>query len=73
MLTDAQVDKMDDFTVFVGIASETEPFPVGAYRNQWQTHALELMQHDLDKAEDWAKGYGETACIAIVERLSGMC
>lgn len=42
---------------------------MGAYRDQWQTHALELMQPDLDKAEDWAKAYGKTACIAIVERL----
>jgi hypothetical protein len=69
ILTDAQVDNIDDFTVFLGIASETERFPMGAYRNQWQTDALELMQPDLDKAEDWAKAYGKTACITIVERL----
>lgn len=69
LLPDAQVDNMDDFTVFVGIDSETDRFPIASFRDQWQTHALELMQPDLDKAEEWAKAYGETACIAIVERL----
>lgn len=69
MLPDAQVDNIDDFKVFLGIASETERFPMGAYRDQWQTQTLELMQPDLDKAEGWAKAYGKTACIAIVERL----
>ena len=68
-LPDAQVDNMDDFTVFLGIVSETDRFPMGAHRDQWQTLALELMQPDLDKAEDWAKAYGESACVAIVERL----
>jgi hypothetical protein len=70
ILPDAQVDNMDDFIAFEGIAAETDRFPMGAHRDQWQTHALELMQPELNKAEDWAKAYGEPACIAIIERLT---
>ena len=70
MLPDAKVDNRADFIAFEGIVTETDRFPMGAYRDQWQTHAFELMQPDLDKAEDWAKGYGKAACFSIVERLS---
>lgn len=65
----AQVDNMDEFMAFVGIDSETDRFPVGATRDQWQSDALESMHPELDKAENWAKSYGEPACIKVIERF----
>jgi len=65
----AQVDNTDEFMAFIGIDSETDRFPMGTARDQWQSHALASMQQELDKAEGWAKSYGEPACIKVIERL----
>jgi hypothetical protein len=68
-LPQARVGNMDEFMAFVGIDSETDRFPVVAVRELWQQDALEQMQADLDRAEAWAKSYGEPACRAMIERF----
>jgi hypothetical protein len=68
-LPEARVGNMDEFMAFIGIDSETDRFPFGAVRELWRQEALEQMQTDLDRAEAWAKSYGEPACRAMIARF----
>lgn len=65
----ARVDNIDELTVFVGIDSETDRFPMGPVRDLWNAGALEAMQPELNEMEAWAKSYGEAACISVIERF----
>jgi hypothetical protein len=68
-LPQARVGNMDEFMAFIGIDSETDRFPTGEVRALWRRDALEQMQDDLDRAEAWAKSYGEPACHAMIARF----
>ena len=58
-----------DLTIFVGIDSETDAFPIGEVRDLWDRDALKRLQPDLDLAEKWASEYGERACRSLVDRF----
>ena len=69
MIPSARVSDMDEFRAFVGIYSETDRFPFGDVQKLWEPDALTRMQPEFDRAEQWAKAYGEPACRAVIERL----
>ena len=69
VLPEARIGNMDEFMAFAGINSETDKFPFGDVRKRWQPEALTRMQPELDRAEQWAKAFGEPACRAVIERF----
>src|SRR5579862_1661637 len=50
-----------DFTVFVGIASETDNLPIGRLRIHWSAEALARHQPEIDAVTKWAKSHGVEA------------
>jgi len=59
-----------DFLTFVGIASETDSFPLGEIRKQWSTEALARLEKDIQYAEAWAVGFGSEACKSLITRFA---
>ncbi len=67
----ARLDERDpDLLPFVGIVSETDALPFGEMRKHWQAAALSALQPEVDQKEAWARGFGESHCRNLVERLS---
>ena len=58
-----------DFMTFAGIDSETDDLPLGDVRQQWDAQALAKLQPDIDAAEEWARDFGELACLALIKRF----
>ena len=52
------------------IASETDRYPLGPERQFWAEEALAGLQPDIERAENWARGFGLDTCRAIVTRYS---
>ena len=68
----ARLDEGDpDLLPFVGIASETEPLPFGEMRAHWQRAALDALQPEIDRMENWARGFGAPHCRNLVARFTG--
>jgi hypothetical protein len=68
----ARLDERDpDLLHFQGIDSETEALPFGEMRAHWQPAALEALQPEIDRAEAWARQFGEPHCRNLVVRFSG--
>lgn len=68
---DASVrDDDEDFNVFVGIASETDDFPLGSVRELWDKQALDRLQPEIDAAEAWARKHAELVCQKLINRFS---
>jgi hypothetical protein len=71
--SDARLPESDpDLTTFRGIESETDSLPIGKVRDLWATDALERLRPEIERAEDWAKQFGRTACQNLVNRFSGV-
>lgn len=67
----SKLDEGDaDFLPFVGIASETEALPFGKMRAHWQPAALDALQSEIDRMENWARQFGEPYCRNLVARFS---
>ena len=68
----ARLDEWDpDLLPFVAIDSETDALPFGDLRRHWQRAALVALQPEIDRAEAWARGVGESHCRNLVARFSG--
>ena len=62
-------DNDSDFATFTSIDSETDDLPLGDMRQQWDAQALAKLQPDIDAAEEWARDFGELACLALIKRF----
>lgn len=66
----ADLDSQDkDLAMFVLISSEVDHLPIGEYKKNWSTDALQKHQLDIDEATEWAKQFGDAACRSIIERF----
>lgn len=61
-----------DHTVapFVAIDSETDTLPFGDVRGLWAPAALERLQPEIDRAEQWARTTGLVYCEDLIKRLA---
>jgi hypothetical protein len=67
----ARLDERDpDLLPFVGIASETETLPFGEMRAHWQRAALDALQPEIDRMENWAREFGDPHCRHLVVRFA---
>jgi hypothetical protein len=68
----ARLDERDpDLLPLVGIVSETETLPFGEMRGHWQPAALDALQPEIDRLENWARGFGAPHCRNLVARFAG--
>jgi hypothetical protein len=71
LLAEAEIDLHDeDVMAFTLISSETDNLPLGSAREHWSVEALERLQPDFDKATEWAKEVGSSACQSLIRRFS---
>jgi hypothetical protein len=64
-------DDDPDFRTFVGIASESDDFPLGQVREEWSTDVLARLQPEIDRVVAWARtsAGGDAACHSLVSRF----
>ena len=58
-----------DFDVFVLIDSETDHLPREQQRQFWQSEALEKLQPEIEKSEQWARSIATDHCENIIRRF----
>lgn len=61
-----------DLQVFLLIDSETDALPMGELRKLWNADALAKLQPELDRAEEWARSVGLSACERLAQRFGGL-
>ena len=59
-----------DFIPFIGISCRTDALPLGDERKHWAPATLIRLQPDIDRAEEWAREYGQGACEKLINRLT---
>ncbi|AXQ27975.1 DUF2489 domain-containing protein [Solimonas sp. K1W22B-7] len=59
-----------EFSTFVGIASETDAFPVGAVRDQWQISALTALDSERKAVEAYFALAAEQAAKLLIAEYS---
>ena len=64
-------DNDADFDPFVGIDSDTDALPIGAERARWAQDALDRLQPEIARAEEWAQGFGRPHCQRLIDRFGG--
>jgi hypothetical protein len=60
-----------DVVRFVAIDSETDALPFGDVRKLWAPAALEKLQPEIDRKEQWAREIGTPHCRSLIQRLDG--
>ena len=66
----ADLEWDEDILPFVGVDSETDALPIdSSVRELWLASALEKLQSEIDKAEQWAREILETRCHNLVRRF----
>lgn len=58
-----------DFMTFVAIDSEIEGLPIGPVRERWKPEALVENADAVDRAQRWAREFGEQAFRNVVRRF----
>lgn len=58
------------FNVFVAIDSETDHFPIGEYRKNWDTEVLKKIDIKIKEYEEDTKDQVKNACINLIKQLS---
>jgi len=59
----AGFDRLSEpFVTFVAIDSQTDEIPLGNVRELWHPDAVEKHGAEWDRAEAWAKQFGEKGC-----------
>jgi hypothetical protein len=66
---DADLELDVDIRPFLGIDSSTDALPLGEARSLWREDALDRLQPEIDKAEDWARGLGAEHCRNLIRRF----
>lgn len=67
----ADLDLDPDIIPFVAIYSDTDALPLGDVRQYWQPQALDRLQPEIERKEQWAREYGRTACENLAKRFGG--
>ena len=66
----AKMNRDDDIVPFAAIDSETDAFPLGKVRELWNADALDRLQPDIDKAEEWVRDCAIQHCHNLIARFS---
>jgi hypothetical protein len=67
---DARLEHDPDILPFVGADSETDALPLSEdIKRLWSPNALEKLQPEIDRAEQWARNFLEPRCQALVTRF----
>jgi hypothetical protein len=65
------LDSDPDILRLIGIDSATDALPIdAATRKLWSTEALERLQSEIERSEQWARDIGTDYCRALVARFS---
>jgi hypothetical protein len=68
----AQLDIVEQpFAVFMAIDNETDAVPVGELRERWHPEAKVTLAPEWERAEDFARTYGDPACRDAITWLAG--
>lgn len=59
-----------DLMAFVAIESETDHLPPSHTQNLWSAGALQRLQPEFEKAEEWARAFAGEACKSLIERFT---
>ena len=59
----------EDFDAFVLISSETDHLPTARARHLWSASALERVEPDIQRAEEWAQAFAPQACESLLSRF----
>lgn len=62
-----------DFDIFTAIVSETDHLPLKEVRHLWAEDALERLDPEIRRAEEWASGIGRDACENLLARFGQDC
>jgi hypothetical protein len=65
----ADLDFDPDVIRFTAIYSNTDALPLGEVRKYWQPQALEKLQPEIERMEQWAQEYGRSACENLAARF----
>jgi hypothetical protein len=72
LLEPARFDRLSEpFVTFIAIDAETDAIPLAEVRDQWASAAVAKQKPEWDRAEAWAKEYGEAAfreALALVRK-----
>lgn len=59
-----------DFDVFLAIRSETDHLPLEEQRSLWAPEALERLEPEFKRTEEWARSFAPVACRNLIARFS---
>lgn len=59
-----------DFGVFLVIRSETDHLPLEEQRPLWAPEALERLEPEFKRTEEWARSFAPAACRSLIARFS---
>ena len=62
-------DNDPDIQAFVLIESETDHLPLAKVQHLWSQEALQGLQQEFTKTEEWARPFATVACEHLIERL----
>jgi hypothetical protein len=62
-------ERDSDFDKFVLIRSETDHLPLSQQQSLWSTDALEKLQDEFIRTEEWAKTFAPEACKNLIARF----
>ena len=68
-LSDAGLRSDPDALVIIAVESETDHFPIGAERDNWDPSALALKDAELKAYIDGARPFVSAACHALASKL----
>lgn len=58
-----------DITAFVAISSETDHLPLERVRHRWSAEALQKLEPEFARTEQWAAPFASKACQHLVQRF----
>ena len=62
-------DRDPDFDAFVAIQSETDHLPREAQRSLWSSSALDALEPEFRRTDEWAKSFASLACRNLIARF----
>jgi hypothetical protein len=58
-----------DFNAFVAIYSETDHLPYENQRDLWSPEALDKLEPEFKRTEEWAASFAPSACRNLIDRF----
>lgn len=65
----ARLDRDPDIMRLTAIHSETDALPLGEVRQYWHQWALDRVQPEIERKEQWAREFGRAACENLAKRF----